>query len=314
MDFELKILGSSSAIPAPNRFHTAQVLSVGGHLHLIDCGEGTQSQLMRYKIKPHRILNIFISHLHGDHFFGLFGLLSTMHLQARTTPLNLFGPAGLAELLTQQFKVSNTHLTFQVTFYEIDPTVYKRIFEDKTMTVHTLPMEHRVPCCGFLFMEKPKLRHLVKEKLPTFLTPPQLVRLKFGEDIKDENGKVLVKNADVTTNPKRSRSYAYCSDTKYKEDILPYIKGVDLLYHEATFLHELVDRATYTHHSTALQAATLAKKAGVKRLLIGHFSARYKDLTPVLEEAKSVFENTMLATEGKTIGVLEYEFKETELA
>ncbi len=178
------------------------------------------------------------------------------------------------------------------------------------MTVHTLPMQHRVPCCGFLFREKPKLRHLIKEKLPSFLTPPQLVRLKFGEDIKDETGQIVVRNADVTTNPKRSRSYAYCSDTQYKEDILPYIQGVDLLYHEATFMHEMVDRAAYTHHSTAHQAATLARKAGVKRLLIGHFSARYKDLTPVLEEAKAVFENTMLATEGKTIGVLEYDFNE----
>lgn len=314
MDFELKILGSSSAIPAPNRFHTAQILTVGSHLNLIDCGEGTQTQLMRYKIKHHRILNIFISHLHGDHFFGLFGLLSTMHLQMRTTPLNLFGPPGLAELLTLQFKVSNTNLTFPITFHEVNPAVHKRIFEDKTMTVHTLPMQHRVPCCGYLFREKPKLRHLVKEKLPAFLTPPQLVRLKFGEDIKDEHGEILVNNRDVTTDPKRSRSYAYCSDTKYKEDILPYIQGVDLLYHEATFLHEMADRAAYTHHSTALQAATLAKKAEVKRLLIGHFSARYKDLTPLLEEAKSVFENTLLATEGKTIGVLEYDFKEEELA
>jgi ribonuclease Z len=312
LDFELKILGSSSAIPAPNRYHTAQLLTVGSHHTLIDCGEGTQSQLMRYKVKLHRILNIFISHLHGDHFFGLFGLLSTMHLQMRTTPLNLFGPVGLAELLTLQFKVSNTIITFPITFHELDPTVYKKVYEDKTITVHTLPMEHRVPCCGFLFREKPKPRHLVKAMLPDFLTPPQLVRLKFGEDIKDDHGNILVHNRDVTTDPKRSRSYAFCSDTKYKEDILPYIQDVDLLYHEATFLHELVDRAAYTHHSTAKQAATLALKANVKRLLLGHFSARYKDLTPVLEEAKAVFPNTMLATEGKTIGVLEYDFRDQE--
>jgi ribonuclease Z len=312
LDFELKILGSSSAIPAPGRFHTAQVLTVGSHLNLIDCGEGTQSQLMHYKIRHHRILNIFISHLHGDHFFGLFGLLSTMHLQTRTTPLNLFGPPGLAELLTLQFKVSNTHLTFPVTFHELDPTVHKKIFEDKTMTVHTLPMQHRIPCCGFLFREKPKPRHLIKEKLPSFLTPPQLVRLKFGEDVKDENGEILVHNKDVTTDPKRSRAYAYCSDTKYKEDILPYVQGVDLLYHEATFLSDMQERAAYTHHSTARQAATLAAKAGVKRLLIGHFSARYKDLTPVLEEAKAVFENTMLAVEGKTVSILEFDFNGAE--
>jgi ribonuclease Z len=311
LEFELKILGSSSAIPVPNRFHTAQILSVSGNLHLIDCGEATQIQLARFKIKTQRIHNIFISHLHGDHFFGLFGLLSSMHLQMRTAPLNLFGPVGLAELLTLQFKVSNTILTYPITFHELDPTVHKKIFEDKSITVHTLPMEHRVPCCGFLFREKPKPRHLVKEKLPSFLTPPQLVRLKFGEDIKNENGEILVHNRDVTKDPKRSRSYAYCSDTKYKEDILPYIKGVDLLYHEATFMHDLVDRATYTYHSTARQAATLASKANVKRLLIGHFSARYKDLAPLLQEAKEVFENTMLATEGKTVGILEYDFNDS---
>ena len=314
MDFELKILGSSSAIPAPNRFHTAQVLTVGSHLNLIDCGEGTQTQLMRYKIKHHRILNIFISHLHGDHFFGLFGLLSTMHLQMRTTPLNLFGPPGLAELLTLQFKVSNTNLTFPISFHEVNPSVYKRIFEDKTMTVHTLPMEHRVPCCGYLFKEKPKQRHLVKEKLPDFLTPPQLVRLKFGEDIKDEHGEILVHNKDVTTDPKRSRSYAYCSDTKYKEDILPYIKGVDLLYHEATFMTDLEERAKITCHATAAQAALVAKKAGTGKLIVGHFSSRYKDLEPLLAEAKAVFPETYLALEGETFSVEEVMEEQPEMA
>ncbi|MGV3589227.1 MAG: ribonuclease Z, partial [Adhaeribacter sp.] len=167
------------------------------------------------------------------------------------------------------------------------------------------PIKHRVSCSGFLFREKPKPRHLVKAKLPDFLTPPQLIRLKNGEDILDETGNILVRNEDVTSEPSRSRSYAYCSDTRYKEDIIPYIKGVDLLYHEATFLDNMLERAVYTYHSTAKQAATLALKAEVKRLLIGHFSARYKDLTPLLEEAKAVFDNTHLALEGKTIGILE---------
>jgi len=166
-------------------------------------------------------------------------------------------------------------------------------------------MQHRVPCCGFLFREKPKLRHLVKDKLPSFLTPPQLIRLKHGEDIIDENGELLIANLDVTRAPNHSRSYAYCSDTKYKEDILPYIKHVDLLYHEATFLDELQHQAAYTMHSTARQAATLALKAEVKRLLIGHFSVRYRDLEPLLTEAQAVFANTQLALEGKTIRVLE---------
>ena len=305
MDFELKILGSSSATPSVNRNHTAQILTIGNQLHLIDCGEGTQMQLMRYKVKHQRICNIYISHLHGDHFFGLFGLLSTMHLQSRTSPLTIFGPAGLAELITLQAKHSGTFYSFPLIFQELDAASYKLIFEDKYITVHTLPMQHRVPCCGFIFREKPKLRHLVKTKLPDFLTPPQLISLKNGKDVRDEAGNILVRNADVTSDPKHSRSYAYCSDTRYKEDILPYIKGVDLLYHEATFLDNMRERAVYTCHSTARQAATLALKAQVKRLLIGHFSVRYKDLTPLLVEAKEVFDNTNLAVEGKTVGILE---------
>jgi len=305
LEFELKILGSSSATPSPDRHHTSQVLTIGNQINLIDCGENTQMQLMRYKVKHQRISNIFISHLHGDHYFGLFGLLSTMHLQQRTQPLNLFGPPGLAEILTTQFRYSRTQLSFKLIFHDLDTTVHEQIYEDKAITVHTLPMQHRIECCGFLFREKPKLRHLIKDKLPSFLTYPQLVSLKFGEDILDETGNLLVTNADVTSNPKRSRSYAYCSDTRYKEDILPYIKQVDLLYHEATFLDELREQATYTMHSTALQAATLAQKAEVKRLLIGHFSVRYRDLTPLLLEAKSIFDNTQLATEGKTISILE---------
>jgi len=305
LDFELKILGSSSATPSNNRNHTAQILVIGNQLNLIDCGEGTQMQLMRYKVKHQRICNIFISHLHGDHFFGLFGLLSTMHLQQRTTPLAIYGPPGLADILTLQFKYSNTQFSFKLNFHELDPSAYKLILENKFITVHTLPMQHRVSCCGFLFREKPKPRHLVKAKLPDFLLPAQLVRLKNGEDILDEAGNILVSNAEVTSEPSRSRSYAYCSDTRYKEDIIPYIKQVDLLYHEATFMDNMRERAVYTYHSTARQAAMLAQKAEVKRLLIGHFSARYKDLTPLLEEAKQIFDNTHLALEGKTIGLLD---------
>jgi ribonuclease Z len=305
VDFELKILGSSSAAPSPNRNHTAQVLTIGNQINLIDCGEGTQMQLIRFKVKLQRISNIFISHLHGDHYFGLSGLLSSMHLQNRTSPLNLYAPPGLAEILSLQFRYSGTNLTYKINFFEVDTQVYKKVYEDKHILVHTLPMLHRVPCCGYIFREKPKPRHLIKDRLPEWLTPPQLVRLKYGEDIRNEHGDILVHNPDVTTDPKRSRSYAYCSDTRYKEDILPYIKNVDLLYHEATFMDDLRERAGYTYHSTAHQAATLAAKAAVKRLLIGHFSVRYKDLTPLLLEAKKVFDNTALAIEGKTIAVLD---------
>ncbi|QCR24854.1 ribonuclease Z [Pontibacter sp. SGAir0037] len=298
MDFELRILGSSSATPSANRHHTAQVLTIGNQYHLIDCGEGTQMQLMLYKIKHQRICNIYISHLHGDHYFGLAGLLSTMHLQGRHLPLHLFGPPGLSEILSLQFKYSGTNLCFQLIFHELDTTCYKKIFEDKQITVHTLPMEHRVPCCGFLFREKQKPRSLLKEKLPPFLTPPQLVRLKWGEDVLDEQGNILVQHKEVTTGPKRSRSYAYCSDSRYKPDLLPYLKNVDLLYHEATFTHDLQERATFTFHSTARQAAEMACAAQVRQLLIGHFSVRYKDLTPLLAEAQALFPKTDLAMEG----------------
>ncbi|WP_439879808.1 ribonuclease Z [Pontibacter sp. MBLB2868] len=305
MDFELRILGSSSATPSANRHHTAQILTIGNQYHLIDCGEGTQMQLMLYKIKHQRISSIYISHLHGDHYFGLPGLLSTMHLQGRQAPLHLFGPPGLSEILSLQLKYSGTNLCYKLVFHELDTSSYKKIFEDKQITVHTVPMEHRIPCCGFLFREKQKPRPLIKDKLPAFLTPPQLVRLKWGEDIQDEQGNVLVQNHEVTMEPKRSRSYAYCSDSRYKPDLLPYLCNLDLLYHEATFTNELRERAEYTFHSTARQAAELAAAAQVNQLIIGHFSVRYKDLTPLLEEAKEVFPQTNLATEGSVFNVQE---------
>ncbi|GAB3532594.1 ribonuclease Z [Pontibacter brevis] len=305
MNFELRILGSSSATPSANRHHTAQVLTIDNQYHLIDCGEGTQMQLMQYKIKHQRICNIYISHLHGDHYFGLAGLLSTMHLQGRHTPLYLFGPPGLIEILSLQFRYSGTNLCFPLIFNELDTTCHKKIFENKQITVHTLPMEHRVPCSGFLFREKQKARPLIKEKLPAFLTPPQLVGLKWGEDVTDEQGNVLVYNKDVTLEPKRSRSYAYCSDSRYKPELLPYLRHVDLLYHEATFTDELRERANYTFHSTARQAAELAAAAQVRRLLLGHFSVRYKDLTPLLTEAQEIFPQADLAVEGSIFCIRE---------
>jgi len=303
VDFELKILGSSSATPSANRHHTAQILTIGNQYHLIDCGEGTQMRLMQYKIKHQRICNIYISHMHGDHYFGLAGLLSTMHLQGRNAPLYLFGPPGLSDILSLQFKYSGTNLCFPLIFQELDTSSHQKIFEDKQLTVHTIPMEHRVPCCGFLFREKPKPRPLIKENLPDFLTPPQLVRLKWGEDIKDEQGNLLVRSHEVTLEPKHSRSYAYCSDSRYKPALLPYLRGTDLLYHEATFLDDLRERANYTFHSTALQAAELAAAAQVRRLILGHFSVRYKDLTPLLQEATAIFPNTDLATEGSVFSI-----------
>ena len=305
MEFELKILGSASATPYLDRHHTAQILTVDNQAYLIDCGEGTQHRLMEYKIRHQRIGSIFISHLHGDHFFGLFGLLSTMHLHGRTEPLQLFGPAGLDEVLTTQFRVSNTQLTFNLEFTVVDTTAFAQVYEDRYLTVHTLPMRHRIACCGYLFREKPKRRHLDKNRLPAGLTPAQLSALTHGEDVYDEACNVLVYNADVTTPPNHSRSYAYCADTLYTESNAELVHGVDLLYHEATFLDDMRERAATTHHSTARQAALFARKAEARHLLIGHFSSRYRDLAPLLREAKAVFDSVELATEGKTVSLPE---------
>jgi len=303
LEFELKILGSASATPFLDRHHTAQVLTVGNAQYLIDCGEGTQRRLMEHKLRHQRINTIFISHLHGDHYFGLFGLLGTMHLNGRTEPLQIFGPAGLDEVLTMQFRHSFTQLCFELNFTAVDTTQHAQVYEDKHVTVHTLPMRHRIPCCGYLFREQPRRRPLVKEKLPASLTPAQLTGLTLGEDVLDEAGIVLVRNFDVTTEPRAPRSYAYCADTLYTESLADLVRGVDLLYHEATFLEEMRDRAAQTHHSTARQAGLLARRAQVHRLLIGHFSSRYRDLQPLLTEAQTMFEWTDLAVEGLTVSV-----------
>lgn len=305
LEFELKILGSASATPFMDRHHTAQVLTVAGVPYLIDCGEGTQRRLMEHKIRHQRIQTIFISHLHGDHFFGLFGLLGTMHLNGRTEPLRLFGPPGLDEVLTAQFRHSYTHLSFELEFTPVDTTQHVQVFEDKNLTVHTLPMRHRIPCCGYLFREKPKRRRLLPELLPAGLTPQQLNALTLGDDVRDEQGQLLLQNLSVTQEPKHARSYAYCSDTLYTESLADLVRGVDLLYHEATFLDDLRDRALATHHATARQAGLLARRAEVHRLLIGHFSSRYRDLQPLLTEAKTMFEWTELAVEGLSVSVAE---------
>ena len=301
MGFELKILGANSAKPAYNRNQTSQLLTVQNELFLIDCGEGTQLQLSHYKIKVSRIKHIFISHLHGDHFFGLIGLISTMHLQRRATPLNLYGPPGLAEIITMQLKVSGTVLSYPLHFNEINPEKSCRVFENDKITIQTIPLIHRIPCVGFLFREKIKPRRIIKEKIQKEFYLVDMVRLKNGEDIMDENDSVIYKNTDYTLPPKKSRSYAYCSDTRYHEGIISHIKGVDLLYHEATFLSDREQRAEETFHATARQAALIAKKAEVGQLLIGHYSSRYRDITPFEAEAKQVFDNTILAIEGETI-------------
>lgn len=301
MTFQVTILGSGSATPTLARNPTAQVLCYENDYFLIDCGEGTQLQLLRYKIRPGRLRGIFISHLHGDHYFGLIGLLTSLSLAQRQEELKLFGPPGLLDILSIQLKYSDTRLTYPLDFQEIDASRPAALFENQHLTVRTVPLRHRIHCTGFVFEEKPRKRSLLRNRLPPDLTYEQIRDLKDGYDV--TVGDVHFTNAELTTDPPALRSYAYCSDTVYHEELAEHVRQVDLLYHEATFGEELRERAAKTFHSTACQAAQLAQRAGARALLIGHFSSRYRDVTPLLREAQAVFPNTRLATEGETFDV-----------
>ncbi len=299
-NFELTILGCSSATPTSTRNPSAQLLNIAERFFLIDCGEGTQIQLRKYKLKFQRINHIFISHLHGDHYLGLIGLLSSMHLLGRTVDLHLYCPAELEEIIELQFKHSQTFLRFKITYHPHKYIANDLIFEDTKVEVRTILLNHRIPCCGFLFTEKPLLANILKEILQKYHIPvQQILAIKGGADFITTEGE-LIPNSKLVSNKPKPRSYAYCSDTCYDERIIEFIQGVDLLYHEATFLNDMLSRAKETYHSTALQAATIAKKAQAHQLMIGHYSARYKDLQPLLDEAQSVFTNTILSIEGKS--------------
>ena len=300
MKFEVTILGSSSATPIFNRNPTSQALNINERLYLIDCGEGTQQQMLRFDIKASRIDYIFISHLHGDHYLGLIGLLSSLHLNGRSKPLYIFCPAPLKEIIDLQFKYSETTIQYPLEYTFIDPTQPTKLVDNQDIIIESIPLDHRIPCTGFLFRQKKRLRKLIKDKIETIDIPVEYYsRLKKGEDFTDSNGK-LYKNDELTLDSERPKAYAYCSDTLFNEAYFNQISGVDLLYHEATFLHNMVDRAVETHHTTALQAAEVASRVEAKKLVIGHFSARYKALTELLDEARSVFSETELAIEGKT--------------
>lgn len=303
MSFNITILGSSGALPAFGRFPSCQLVEIQNRHFLVDCGEGAQIQLMKYQTNFHRINHILISHLHGDHYLGLMGLLFTMHLLRRTNDLHIYSHAGLDEIITTQFKHSRSVPSYRIHFHFLSKDVNEIIFEDDHLTVETLPLRHKLTCSGFLFKEKIKPRRINKEVLPEGLLIRQLAGLKRGMDVTDDDGHVLYKNEDLTLPPRRSRSYAYCSDTAYNERLIEKVRNVDLLFHEATFTNDELPKANETLHSTAEQAGKIARLAGVQRLVIGHFSARYKDLTPVLDEAKSVFENTYLATEGEVFSI-----------
>ncbi|TWJ04929.1 ribonuclease Z [Mucilaginibacter frigoritolerans] len=300
MKFELTILGSSSATPIFNRNPTSQVLNINERLYMIDCAEGTQQQMLRYDVKGSRIDHIFISHLHGDHYLGLVGLLSSMHLNGRTKPLAIYGPPHLKEIIYLQLTYSETTLQYPMEFVSIDAEKATVILDNHDVTVETIPLFHGIPCTGFLFREKKRLRKLLKEKLERLKIPVEYFSaLKKGADYTATDGTVL-KNDTLTVDSDTPKSYAYCSDTMYNEAYFEQISNVTLLYHEATFLNNMLERAVETQHTTALQAGEIALKTNAKKLIIGHFSARYKTLSELLDEAKSVFPETELATEGKT--------------
>lgn len=304
MKFEVTILGSSSATPIYNRNPTSQALNVNERLYLIDCGEGTQQQMLRYDVKPSRIDHIFISHLHGDHYLGLVGLLSSMHLNGRKKELKLFGPEHLLEIINLQLKYSETTLQYPIEFTITNADKVELIVDNEDVTVETIPLDHRIACTGFLFREKKRQRKLLKDKLEELQVPVQYyTSLKKGKDYIAEDGTVY-KNETLTIDSEQPKAYAYCSDTIFNPQYFQQINNVNLLYHEATFLHNMLDRAGETFHTTALQAAQIAVQAQAKKLLIGHFSARYKNLDELLDEAKSAFPATELAIEGRTFAIV----------
>ncbi|MBB4036280.1 ribonuclease Z [Dysgonomonas hofstadii] len=296
--FELDILGCGSATPTTLHNPSSQVLNVRDKLFMIDCGESTQLQLRRSRLRFGRLNRIFISHLHGDHCFGLIGLISTLGLLGRTGDLYIHSVAGLEEILRPEINFFCKDSPFQVKIEIFDPKKSEIIYDDRSVTVKTIPLFHRVPCAGFLFTEKQKEAHLIPDMIKFYNIPvKELVKIKQGADFVTEDGKVIPHSL-LTKPAEPARSYAYCSDTAYSEKVVPIIEGVDLLYHEATFADEDAARAASTGHSTARQAAQVALQANVKKLMLGHFSARYTDNRILLNEAKEVFSNTMLANEG----------------
>ncbi len=303
MKFEVTILGSSSSTPIFNRNPSAQLLNVNEKFILIDCGEATQNQLLHFGLKANRIDHIFISHLHGDHYLGLVGLLSSLHLNGRTKPMDIFAPPELKEIIDLQFKHSQTFLRYPINFHITKANASQKIFESFDIVVESFPLDHRIPCTGFRFTEKQRLRKIIKEKIEEFSIPVEQVQfIKKGTSFTDKKGKVHLAE-DLTTEADRPKVYVYCSDTICSWKYLDCIKDSDTLYHEATFLHDMLARAEETFHTTALQAAEIALKSNAKKLLIGHFSARYRELEPLLAEAKTLFPNTFLAIEGMTFEI-----------
>lgn len=304
MSLNLTILGCHSATPRVNAHPTSQYLEINNRHFLIDCGEGTQRQMRKYKIGFSKINHIFISHLHGDHFFGLIGLISTMGILNRDKELHIFGPKGIKEITTLQLRLSKSYSKFDIIFHELTSKESELIFEDENVIVKTIPLTHRVYTNGYLFTEKEKPRKLNLENVQQYpeIETCDYHNIKAGKNYVLENGEVI-ENDELTLPSPASKSFAFCSDTSYKPDIVPLIKNVDLLYHETTFLSDREDLATKTRHSTAKQAAQIADLANAKQLVIGHYSSRYTNIDLFKKEAQETFKNVVLAVAGKNISL-----------
>lgn len=290
----LTILGCGSALPTRSNFPTSQIVEMRDKQYMIDCGEGTQIRMRQMNVKTNRMGHIFISHLHGDHVFGLIGLISSFGMLNRTADLHIHSPKGLERIMEPQLQFFCDELPFKVIFHVFDTKKNELIFEDRSVQVFSIPLKHRVPSSGFLFEEKPRDQHIKRDMIDFYNIPTwRIPKIKQGEDFLTDEGETI-SNEKLTFPPEKPKRFAYCSDTAYTEKIIPIITEVDLLFHEATFMEDEALRAKSTLHSTATQAATIAQKANVGQLIIGHYSARYTHKDGLLREAKSVFENTLL--------------------
>lgn len=297
---KITILGCYSATPRKDKHTSSQIIEINGKLFLIDCGEGTQMQLRKAKIKFNRINHIFISHLHGDHFYGLIGLISTFRLTGRTKTLNIYGPRGIKDIITLQLKLANSWTNYPLNFHELKSETSETIYQKDTVSVDTIPLDHRVYTNGFLFTLRSSSRRINSKAINGLnLKPFHFDQLKKGLSIILEDG-TNIKNNELTFDPENPKRYAYCSDTSYNRDLIPLIKQVDLLYHESTFLEKDIHLAKKTKHSTAIQAAKIAKEAKVKKLILGHYSSRYIDKNIFFNEASTIFKNVDLSEDFKT--------------
>lgn len=301
--FKVYILGCGSALPTLQHNASSQIVEIRGKMFMVDCAEGTQTQLRRSKINFQRLQAVFISHLHGDHCFGLIGMISTFGLLGRTAPLHVYAPKELGPVLDMLMKTFCNDYSFEVLFHPVDTTVNQTIYKDRSLTVETIPLQHRIPCCGYLFRERPTLPHIRRDMIDFYKIPySQINNIKAGAYWQTADGDIVA-NSRLVTPPDLPRSYAYCSDTRYIPDLYKTVEGVTTLYHESTYASDREDRAKLYYHSTSQQAAMVARDAHVGKLLLGHYSARYNDESKLLDEARAIFPRTFLTNEGMTIDV-----------